>query len=186
MESEVAVSDDLMEPSIQKYVTFRRGTDMEEQESSGSNSVVGGQQNWLSPSSWEPNSADSTDCWPSSKSYSRDDNKSPLGFQRHAISEIGHDMEEGKSRVNVKRRESDNQQTGIGRGREEDANYSSSVTFILNHRSLTTLKLTYRSRVRTMESVTERSPFSELKEPFGTKGTEGFCTGSSCSGSGTG
>ncbi|KAK4711495.1 hypothetical protein R3W88_006008 [Solanum pinnatisectum] len=117
MESEVAVSNDLMEPSIQKYVTFRRGTDMEEQESSGSNSVVGGQQNWLSPSSWEPNSADSTDCWPSSKSYSRDDNKSPLGFQRHAISEIGHDMEEGKRRVNVKRRESDNQQTGIGRGR---------------------------------------------------------------------
>ncbi|XP_055806618.1 uncharacterized protein At1g65710 isoform X2 [Solanum dulcamara] len=117
MESEVAVSDDLMEPSIQKYVTFRRGTDMEEEESSGSNSVVGGQQNWLSPSSWEPNSADSTDCWPSSKSYSRDDNKSPLGFQRHAISEIGHDMEEGKRRVNVKRRDSDNQQTGIGRGR---------------------------------------------------------------------
>lgn len=117
MESEVAVSDDLMEPSIQKYVTFRRGTDMEEQESSGSNSVVGGQQNWLSPSSWEPNSADSTGCWPSSKSYSRDDNKSPLGFQRHAISEIGQDMEEGKRRVSVKRRDSDNQQTGIGRGR---------------------------------------------------------------------
>ncbi|KAF3647971.1 putative receptor-like protein kinase-like [Capsicum annuum] len=113
MESEVAVSDDLMEPSIQKYVTFRRGTDMEEQESSGSNSVVG-QQNWLSPSAWEPNSADSTDCWPSSKSYSRDDNRSPLGFQRQ---EIGHDMEEGKRRVNVKRRDSDNQQAGIGRGR---------------------------------------------------------------------
>lgn len=116
MESEVAVSNDLMEPSIQKYVTFRRGTDMEEQESSGSNSVVG-QQNWLSPSSWEPNSADSTDGWPSSKSYSRDDNRTPLGFQRHAISEIGHDMEEGKRRVNVKRRDSDNPQTGIGRGR---------------------------------------------------------------------
>ncbi|CAN4083702.1 unnamed protein product [Withania somnifera] len=116
MESEVAVTDDLMEPSIQKYVTFRRGTDMEEQESSGSNSVVG-QQNWLSPSSWEPNSADSTDCWPSSKSYSRDDNKSPIDFQRHAISEIDHDMGEGKQRVSVKRRDSDNQQTGIGRGR---------------------------------------------------------------------
>ncbi|CAN4078450.1 unnamed protein product [Withania somnifera] len=116
MESEVTVSDDLMEPSIQKYVTFRRGTDMEEQESSGSNSVVG-QQNWLSPSSWEPNSADSTDCWPSSKSYSRDDNRSPLGFQRHATSEIGHEMEEGQRIVNVKRRDSDNQQTGIGRGR---------------------------------------------------------------------
>ncbi|XP_009799979.1 uncharacterized protein At1g65710-like [Nicotiana tabacum] len=118
MESEVAVSDDLMEPSIQKYVTFRRGTDIEDQESSGSNSVVGGQPNWLSPSSWEPNSADSTDCWPTSKSYSRDDNKSPLGFQRHAVSEIGHDMEEGKRRVNVKKRDSsDNQQAGIGRGR---------------------------------------------------------------------
>ncbi|XP_009613604.1 uncharacterized protein At1g65710 [Nicotiana tomentosiformis] len=119
MESEVAVSDDLMEPSIQKYVTFRRGTDIEDQESSGSNSIVGSQQNWLSPSSWEPNSADSTDCWPTSKSYSRDDNKSPLGFQRHAVSEIGHDMEEGKRRVNVKKKRdsSDNQQAGIGRGR---------------------------------------------------------------------
>ncbi|KAK4360879.1 hypothetical protein RND71_019831 [Anisodus tanguticus] len=118
VESEVTVNDDLMEPSIQKYVTFRRETDIEEQESSGSNSVIGGQQNWLSPSSWEPNSADSTDCWPSSKSYSREDNRSPLGFQRHGGSEIGHDMEEGKRRVNVKRRDtSDNQQTGIGRGR---------------------------------------------------------------------
>lgn len=74
MESEVIVgSDDLTEPSFHKYVTVRRGgggsgglvVDAEDQESSGSNSIAGGSQiqNWvLSSSSWEPNSADSTDC----------------------------------------------------------------------------------------------------------------------------
>ncbi|XWS46471.1 hypothetical protein CRYUN_Cryun14cG0070000 [Craigia yunnanensis] len=48
VESEVIGSDDLMEPSFHKYVTMRRGgADMEEQESSGSNSFVGsGQQFW--------------------------------------------------------------------------------------------------------------------------------------------
>ncbi|CAK9136419.1 unnamed protein product [Ilex paraguariensis] len=56
VESEVVISDDLMQPSFHKYVTVRRGTmgdgDMEEQESSGSNSFVGDQQCWIS-SSWE-------------------------------------------------------------------------------------------------------------------------------------
>ncbi|GAB2277706.1 hypothetical protein Dimus_012409 [Dionaea muscipula] len=68
VESQVNVGDDLMAPSIHKYVTVRKkGVDDEEQESSGSNSFVGSQQlNWTSPSSWEPNSADSTDCWTSS------------------------------------------------------------------------------------------------------------------------
>lgn len=100
MESEVIVNDDLLEPSFHKYVTVRRGPvgdgDMEEQESSGSNSYVGGPQHWLS-SSWEPNSADSTDCWTSSRSKTREDDPSHAGSQR--------------------RRESDNQQNGIGRGR---------------------------------------------------------------------
>ncbi|GMG99527.1 hypothetical protein Nepgr_001367 [Nepenthes gracilis] len=65
---EVNVGDDLMAPSIHKYVTVRKkGVDEEEQESSGSNSfVVGGIQNsWASSCSWELNSADSTDCWTS-------------------------------------------------------------------------------------------------------------------------
>ncbi|KAL6530990.1 hypothetical protein OROHE_014472 [Orobanche hederae] len=68
LESEVLGKDDLMEPSFHKYVTVRRGggtsggeEDMEDQESSGSNSFVTGigQQHWVSSSScWEPNSAD--------------------------------------------------------------------------------------------------------------------------------
>ncbi|KAL6507633.1 hypothetical protein OROGR_023828 [Orobanche gracilis] len=67
LESEVLGKDDLTEPSLHKYVTVRRGgtsggeEDMEDQESSGSNSIVtgSGQQHWVSSSScWEPNSAD--------------------------------------------------------------------------------------------------------------------------------
>ncbi|KAK1410596.1 hypothetical protein QVD17_37133 [Tagetes erecta] len=64
---EKMVNDDLMEPSLHKYVTVRRGVDVEaeEQESSGSNSFAGSQQlSWVS-SSWEPNSVDSTNCWTS-------------------------------------------------------------------------------------------------------------------------
>lgn len=72
VESEVVGSDDLMEPSFHKYVTVRRGgagggrAELDDQESSGSNSYVGGnsQLNWsFSSSTWEPNSADSTDRW---------------------------------------------------------------------------------------------------------------------------
>ncbi|KAI3926679.1 hypothetical protein MKW92_049074 [Papaver armeniacum] len=77
VESELVVGnddeEDLMEPSLHKYITVRRGVnivdeekDMEQQESSGSNSVVAAQHNWASSSSsWEPNSADSTDRWTS-------------------------------------------------------------------------------------------------------------------------
>ncbi|KNA24738.1 hypothetical protein SOVF_013200 isoform A [Spinacia oleracea] len=88
VESEVKVGDDLMEPSLHKYVTVRmKGGDFDDEESSGSNSYVGGSQhNWVSSSSWEPTSADSTDCW-TSKSYSRDELSPVVGFQRHAISE---------------------------------------------------------------------------------------------------
>ncbi|OVA10760.1 hypothetical protein BVC80_645g87 [Macleaya cordata] len=75
VESELVVDDDLMEPSLHKYITVRRGVnimtggggekEMEQQESSGSNSYVGGQHWASSSSSWEPNSADSTDRWTS-------------------------------------------------------------------------------------------------------------------------
>ncbi|KAE8695325.1 putative Retrotransposon protein [Hibiscus syriacus] len=91
VESEVVGSDHLMEPSFHKYVTVRRGGggDMEEQESSGSNSVVSsGQQHWGFPgeSSWEPNSADSTDRWTSrTKGGRQEDYSTPLGLQRHAM-----------------------------------------------------------------------------------------------------
>lgn len=88
VESEVKVGDDLMEPSLHKYVTVRtKGGDLNDEESSGSNSFVGGsQQNWVSSSSWEPTSAESTDCW-TSKSYSREE-LSPVGFQRHGMSDF--------------------------------------------------------------------------------------------------
>lgn len=69
VESEVIGNNDLMEPSFHKYVTVNRGGggggsggEMEEVESSGSNSIGGG-QNWVSSSMWEPNSADSIDSW---------------------------------------------------------------------------------------------------------------------------
>ncbi|CAN6276371.1 unnamed protein product [Urochloa humidicola] len=60
VESEVGVKDDLMEPSMHKYVSVRdiRGFgDTEPQESAGSNSFAGNA--WTC--SWEPNSVDSTD-----------------------------------------------------------------------------------------------------------------------------
>ncbi|XWS36055.1 hypothetical protein CRYUN_Cryun20dG0050300 [Craigia yunnanensis] len=85
-ESEVIGNDDLMEPSYHKYVTVRRGgAEMEEQESSGSNSFVGnGQQPWGFSSSWEPNSADSTDRWTSTTKSREEDYSGSLGHQRHA------------------------------------------------------------------------------------------------------
>lgn len=126
VESEVAVTDDVMEPSFHKYVTVRRGgalvggVDMEDQESSGSNSFVGvGQQNWGSSSSWEPNSADSTDCWTSRLNTRDEDQKSPLGFEGSSgLSEPGRHMDEARKRSSGKRRDCDHQQSGgIGRGR---------------------------------------------------------------------
>ncbi|XP_076927740.1 uncharacterized protein At1g65710-like isoform X2 [Bidens hawaiensis] len=84
-----AVSDDIMEPSLHKYVTVRRGSrggdaDTEEQESSGSNSFAGSQQlSWMS-SSWEPSSGDSTDCW-TSKSRSNMEFEKSGEYPRNGI-----------------------------------------------------------------------------------------------------
>ncbi|XP_027337857.1 uncharacterized protein At1g65710-like [Abrus precatorius] len=94
----VVDDDDVMEPSLHKYVTMNMGgVDMEDQESSGSNSftVSSGQQHWgVSSSSWEPSSVDSKDCWTSRLNYSREEGlKSSL---------------EGK-KLNSKRRECDHQ-----------------------------------------------------------------------------
>ncbi|CAL9086945.1 unnamed protein product [Musa textilis] len=64
VETEIVAKDDLLEPSLHRYVTMTDlgGGDVEPQESAGSNSVVG--QPWASP--LEPNSVDSTDqCWTS-------------------------------------------------------------------------------------------------------------------------
>ncbi|KAG6747545.1 hypothetical protein NC652_035644 [Populus alba x Populus x berolinensis] len=117
VESEVLASDDLMEPSFHKYVTVRRGgtlcgEDMDGQESSGSDSVAGGSQQHLgfSTSSWEPNSADSTDHWTSRSNWRDGDEKSPLRFQKHGLFETGRDVEQA-------RRAFSGQRSGIGRGR---------------------------------------------------------------------
>ncbi|PHT89221.1 hypothetical protein T459_04334 [Capsicum annuum] len=105
VESEVAVSDDLMEPPrTQKYATFGRGTDggyMEELESSESSSFVGYQRRRFSPSFREPNSAASTDSWAPPKSYSRL-YMNPLAFQKCTVSDHVPDIDEGKSRVTAK------------------------------------------------------------------------------------
>ncbi|XP_014502688.1 uncharacterized protein At1g65710 [Vigna radiata var. radiata] len=114
VESEVVVGDDVMEPSLHKYVTVKRGggvVDMDDQESSGSNSFTvssSGQHHWggISCSSWEPNSADSTDCW-SSRLSSREEGQCNLS------SEV-----KKKKNLNSKRRECDHEHSsGIGRGR---------------------------------------------------------------------
>ncbi|XP_057538936.1 uncharacterized protein At1g65710 isoform X2 [Amaranthus tricolor] len=91
VESEVKVGDDLLEPSFHKYVTVRKRGD--DEESSGSNSVGGNShKNWASSSTWEPNSAESTDCW-TSKSSTRQES-SAVGFQKHAISDGVNDESE--------------------------------------------------------------------------------------------
>ncbi|EOA16239.1 hypothetical protein CARUB_v10004381mg [Capsella rubella] len=85
--SGAAKKADLMEPSFEKYVTVKRGgsslEDMEEQESSGSNSITGSscvmqRQGYSSSSSWEPNSAESTDRM-SMRSNKQERDRSPLG-----------------------------------------------------------------------------------------------------------
>lgn len=62
VESELVVDDDLMEPSILKYVTVKRGgtlkRDDEERESSGSNSFVFGSAGAAQQLAWEPSLAD--------------------------------------------------------------------------------------------------------------------------------
>lgn len=88
VESEVVANDDdLMEPSLHKYVTVREPVrDMDQQESAGSNSFLG--HHWSS--SWEPNSADSTERWTSSLSNT--------GEEERAFAESALDFERGAGR----------------------------------------------------------------------------------------
>ncbi|KAL5982956.1 hypothetical protein ACLOJK_017036 [Asimina triloba] len=86
VESEMAGvnENDLMEPSLHKYVTVRNAaaaSEMEPQESAGSNSFLG--HHWIS--SWEPNSADSTERWASAS------NASEEVEQKTLMNEVGHD-----------------------------------------------------------------------------------------------
>ncbi|XP_043702849.1 uncharacterized protein At1g65710-like [Telopea speciosissima] len=106
LESEVGVINDLIEPSLHKYVTVRRGVlegEMEQQESSGSNSFI--TQHWAS-SSWEPNSADSTERW-SSLSNNGDEvvekeqqpKSGTPGYQKQAFSEPTREIQMGGRRL---------------------------------------------------------------------------------------
>ncbi|OMO99211.1 hypothetical protein COLO4_13440 [Corchorus olitorius] len=126
VESEVVGTDDLMEPSFHKYVTVRRGgtlggSEMEEQESSGSNSFVGcgQQQHWgISSSSWEPNSADSTDRWTSKTKSKQEDHSVVLGLQRQALgdaAESGSDIK-NTSRKGLSGTRGDSYQQHAGKG----------------------------------------------------------------------
>lgn len=108
-----------MEPSLHKYMTVRRGVigggEMEEQESSGSNGFTGSQQHWGS-SSWEPNSADSTDCW-TSRSNSKEEDPSPPGFSRSVLSETGGNVDGFGRRLSAKKRDFGHQRIGLTRGK---------------------------------------------------------------------
>ncbi|KAG5093702.1 hypothetical protein JHK84_049290 [Glycine max] len=118
--------DDVMEQSLHKYVTVNRGgllggVDMDDQESSGSNSftVSSGQQRWgVSSSSWEPSSVESKDCWTSRSNYSKEEGQK-LGLEGRVASEAGLDAGEAKKKLNSQRRECDHHQhgSGIGHGR---------------------------------------------------------------------
>ncbi|KZV53819.1 serine/arginine repetitive matrix protein 3-like [Dorcoceras hygrometricum] len=118
MESEVVVSNnDLMDPTFHKYVTVGRGAvdvdEFEEQESSGSNSFTGGQQDWISPSVWKPNSVGSTDRWGASSRSGKRQHE-----VRHAVSDSGRGFNDSGKGTSSKKRELDqNQRSGIGRGR---------------------------------------------------------------------
>ncbi|RDX73755.1 hypothetical protein CR513_46582, partial [Mucuna pruriens] len=116
----VVNDDDMMEPSLHKYVTVNRGggVDLEDQESSGSNSftVSSAQQHWgISSSSWEPSSVESKDCWTSRLNYAKEEGqKSTLGLEER----VACDVDGARKKLNGKRRECDHQHgSGIGRGR---------------------------------------------------------------------
>uniref|UniRef100_A0A1J3JP02 Serine/arginine repetitive matrix protein 2 n=1 Tax=Noccaea caerulescens TaxID=107243 RepID=A0A1J3JP02_NOCCA len=104
---------DLMEPSFEKYVnvTVKRGgsslEDMEQQESSGSNSITGSScvvqrqgYNSTSSSSWEPNSAESTDRMSVVKSNKQERDRSPFGVQEFdPLKKNGAGVGVGRNRV---------------------------------------------------------------------------------------
>ncbi|KAL3838768.1 hypothetical protein ACJIZ3_023359 [Penstemon smallii] len=97
LESEIIVgNDDLMEPSFHKYVTtIRSEEELEELESSGSNSFLIG---------WEHNSAESNEPFTSTTTTTTTTSTTTSRFDC------------GK-RLSAKKRDCDNRHTGIGRGR---------------------------------------------------------------------
>ncbi|XP_039687296.1 uncharacterized protein At1g65710 isoform X2 [Medicago truncatula] len=125
VEYELIVYDDMVEPSLHKFETMNRGSsNMEEQESSGSNSLTVSsakhRRNISSSSSWEPSSSDSKDCWTARlNNCKEEDKKSPLGMERRVSSVARRaNIDGAKMKLNSKRRESDHQHDNeTGRGR---------------------------------------------------------------------
>nr|AFK48646.1 unknown [Lotus japonicus] len=125
-EYESFVNDDVMEPSLHNYVTVNRdgslgGVDMEDQESSGSNSFTQ-QQHYIqgiSSSSWEPSSGDSKYLCTSRLNNSREQGqKLPLGLEGRVSREAARDVDGARNQLNSKKNVCDHQHgSRIGRGR---------------------------------------------------------------------
>ncbi|XP_022939281.1 uncharacterized protein At1g65710-like [Cucurbita moschata] len=116
VESEVAMNDDILEPSFHKYTTVRRGGgpvvpagggDTDDQESSGSSSFVGSvqQHHW----------GISTDSW-TSRQNTKEEGQPHPGSGSSLQSKPGLTGDDNRRRT-AERRESNSQRTGIGRGR---------------------------------------------------------------------
>lgn len=116
VESEVAMNDDILEPSFHKYTTVRRGGgpvvaagggDTDDQESSGSSSFVGSvqQHHW----------GISTDSW-ASRQNTKEEGQPHTGSGSSLQSKPGLTGDDNRRRT-AGRRESNSQRTGIGRGR---------------------------------------------------------------------
>lgn len=126
VEYESFVNDDVMEPSLHNYMTVNRdgslgGVDVEDQESSGSNSFTQ-QQHYIqgiSSSSWEPSSGDSKDLCTSRLNNSREQcQKSPLGLEGRVSREAARDVDGARKQLNSIKNVCDHQHgSRIGRGR---------------------------------------------------------------------
>jgi hypothetical protein len=123
VESELIVYDDMVESSLHKFETMDKGgSNMEEQESSGSNSLTVSSaklQRGISSSS-EPSSTDSKECWAvRTNNGSEEGQKSPLGLEGRVSSVARRANVDGaKKKLNSKRRVCDRQHDNeTGRGR---------------------------------------------------------------------
>jgi hypothetical protein len=123
VESELIVYDDMVESSLHKFETMDKvGSNMEEQESSGSNSLTVSsaklRQGISSP--WEPSFTDSKDCRTVRTNNRREeDQKSPLGLEARVSSVARRANVDGaKKKLNSNRRVCDRQHDNeTGRGR---------------------------------------------------------------------
>ncbi|XP_045820151.1 uncharacterized protein At1g65710-like [Trifolium pratense] len=123
VESELIVYDDMVESSLHKFETMDKGgSNMEEQESSGSNSLTVSSAKLRRgiSSSCEPSSTDSKDCWTVRTNNGREDGqKIPLGLEAR-VSPVARraNVDGAKRKLNSKKRVCDRQHDNeTGRGR---------------------------------------------------------------------